>query len=76
VEDLFSTYILIKESRLNYHVVFDNEKYVFSTEENGKPFSSFSFKREHDRWIEQQPLPDEIKEQALDALESYLLKQL
>lgn len=76
MENLFSTLIAVNNQDIKYKVVFDNEKYVFVSEANGREFPSFSFKRQHDQWVDQQVLPAEIKDQAIDALEKYLLKQL
>ena len=75
MENLFSTNITVNNQNLNYRVIFDNDKYVFLSASDNKSFPSFSFKREHDEWLEQELLPVEIKNQAVDALEKYLLKQ-
>lgn len=75
MEDLFSTNIAVDNENVNYRVIFDNEKYVFLSEADNKSFPSFSFKREHDEWLDQELLPAEVKDQAVDALERYLLKQ-
>lgn len=75
MEDLFSTNIAVNNQNVNYRVVFDHEKYVFMSETENKSFGTFSFRREHDRWMDQELLPEEIKKQAIDALEKYLLKQ-
>jgi len=75
VEDLFSTNIAVNNQNINYRVVFDNGKYVFLAEADNKAFPSFSFRREHDQWMDQQSLPEKIKKQAVNALEKYLLKQ-
>ena len=75
MEDLFSTNIAVNNENVNYHVIFDNEKYVFLSEANNKAFPSFSFRREHDEWLDQGLLPTDVKQQAVDALEKYLLKQ-
>jgi hypothetical protein len=75
MEDLFSTNIAVNNENVNYRVIFDNEKYVFISEAENKSFPSFSFRREHDEWLDQELLPPDIKKQAVDALERYLLKQ-
>lgn len=75
MEDLFSTNIAVNNENVNYRVIFDNEKYVFLSEANNKAFPSFSFRRQHDEWLDQELLPPDIKDQAVDALEKYLLKQ-
>jgi hypothetical protein len=75
MEDLFSTNIAVNNQNINYRVVFDDEKYVFLSEADQKEFPSFSFMRDHDEWKDQELLPPEIRNQAVDALERYLLKQ-
>jgi hypothetical protein len=75
MEDLFSTNIAVNNENVSYRVIFDNEKYVFLSEANNKAFPSFSFRREHDEWLDQELLPTDVKQQAVDALEKYLLKQ-
>jgi hypothetical protein len=75
MEDLFSTNIAVNNQNVVYRVVFDHEKYVFLSEADQKEFPSFSFRREHDQWLDQELLAPEIKTQAIDALERYLLKQ-
>ena len=75
MEDLFSTGIVVNNDNVNYRVIFDNEKYIFLSEADNKSFPSFSFSREHDEWLDQELLPPDIKKQAVDALENYLLKQ-
>jgi len=74
MENLFSTTIAIENENVNYHVFFDNEKYVFQSQ-SGKAYPTFSLKREHDEWHNQEFLPSDLKEQAIDALEKYLFKQ-
>ena len=75
MEDLFSTNITVEAENVAYRVVFDNEKYKFHSEGENKNFPSFSFKREHDEWTDDDSLPPEIKTQAINALEKYLMKQ-
>lgn len=76
MENLFSTNIVVNNQNVNYQVIFDKEKYVFVSKAGNKEFSTFSFKRQHDEWAGQELLPNEIKDQAIDALEKYLLRQL
>jgi hypothetical protein len=75
MEDLFSTNIALDNENVNYRVIFDSDKYVFLSEADNKSFPSFSFRRQHDEWLDQELLPPDIKKQAVDALEKYLLKQ-
>lgn len=74
VEDLFSTNITVNSKSTKYHVIFDDERYIFMPEADNTDWS-FSFKREHDEWINQELVSQEIREQALEALDRYLLKQ-
>ncbi|MGZ3949755.1 MAG: hypothetical protein ACXVBZ_00100 [Flavisolibacter sp.] len=75
MEDLFSTNIAVNNESVNYHVTFDKDKYIFIPDGDTKSFPSFSFRREHDQWLDEDALPGSIKEQATDALDRYLLKQ-
>ncbi len=75
MEDLFTTHINIENEDVNFRVMFDQEKYVFLSEGNSKTFSSFAIKREHDEWHDEQALEPQVKEQAIAALEKYLLRQ-
>ena len=74
MEDLFSTNLAVNNQNVSYRVVFDQEKYVFLPE--GKTsFPSFSFRREQDEWHDQERVDPQLKKQAIDALENYLLRQ-
>lgn len=75
MENLFSTTIGINGKNINYRVVFNDDKYIFISEAEQSEFSTFSFKRENDQWMDQELMPPGIKNQALDALEKYLLTQ-
>ena len=75
MEDLFSTNIAVNNENVSYRVTFDDEKYVFLSEAESKSFPSFSFRREHDQWLDDDLVPDDIKEQAIGALDRYLMKQ-
>lgn len=75
MEDIFSTSLAINDQNVNYRVIFEDDKYTFITEEDINDLRTFSFKREKDAWVHQDMLPQEIKKQAEDALEKYLLSQ-
>ena len=75
MEDLFSTNIAVNNQNINYRVIFEDDRYTFISEADNKEFPTFSFKRENDEWHDQELLPPELKKQAVDALEKYLLKQ-
>jgi hypothetical protein len=75
MEALFSTNISVNNKNAVYHVYFDHEKYVFTPEANDNELPSFSFKREHDEWHDQELISPGLKKQAIGALENYLMKQ-
>lgn len=75
MENLFSTNLSVNDKNAVYNVVFDDEKYIFLPESKDKALPSFSFKRQHDEWLDQELLSPEIKTQAVNALEKYLLAQ-
>ena len=75
MEDLFSTNIAVNNQNVNYRVIFEDDRYTFLSEADNKEFPAFSFKRENDEWHDQELLPPDIKKQAIDALERYLLRQ-
>ena len=66
--------ISINNQDIRYRVVFDHEKYNFIPEAGGQ-FPSFSFSREEDVWKDRDAVSPQIKMQALEALDNYLLKQ-
>ena len=74
--DLFSTNIAVNNQNINYRVIFEDDRYTFVSEADNKEFPTFSFKREHDEWLDQNLLPQDIKNQATEALGKYLLRQL
>jgi hypothetical protein len=75
MESLFSTNISINDKNAVYHVFFGQEKYIFQPEAKDNGLPVFSFKREHDEWHDQELLSPQLKKQAIDALEKYLLAQ-
>ncbi len=74
MEDLFSTQLSVNDRQVSYRVIFDHEQYIFRSDEQGVP-TAFSFRREHDEWHEQDPLPSDLRSQAIHALERYLMRQ-
>ena len=75
MEDLFSVALNVNNEEVKYHVVFDHEAYIFTESSGERNLPVFSFRRGHDEWLDQQPAPPELRAQALEALERYLLKQ-
>lgn len=74
--DLFSTHLAVNQQNISYRVIFADERYTFLSEGGQNEFSTFSFKREHDEWLDQNQLPQDLKDQATEALDNYLLQQL
>ena len=75
MESLFTTNINVEDKNASYHVYFDHEKYIFQPEPKEEGLPVFSFKRENDEWHDQDQINPDLKDQAVEALESYLLKQ-
>jgi hypothetical protein len=75
MESLFITNINVNNKNAPYHVYFDHEKYIFFPEPKDNAFPTFSFKRENDEWHDQNLIEPDLKDQAIDVLENYLLKQ-
>ena len=75
MESLFRTNIRVNDKNVIYQVFFDKEKYIFLPAANDKEQPSFSFKREHDEWHDQESVSPQLKNQAINALENYLLAQ-
>jgi len=75
MEDLFSTNISVNNQNIIYRVIFDNDKYVFLSESDQHQFPSFSFRREHDEWLDQELLPPETLNysRVLDRIESRMI---
>ena len=75
MEYLFTTSLATDEKNHMYKVFFDNEKYNFLPQEGDENFNGFSFKREHDEWHDVGTISTQLRKQALQALEEYLLAQ-
>ena len=75
MEFLFTANLSVEEVDAVFEVYFDKEQYVFLPGANDKELPSFSFKREHDEWHEQEQISPQLKTQAINALENYLLAQ-
>jgi hypothetical protein len=75
MEKIFSAHLKANGHEVEYHVVFENEKYIFSTDDSNARVSSFSFGREDNQWIDLDNVEPSLKNQAIDQLEKYLLSQ-
>lgn len=77
MEALFSTNLAINDANVIYQVFEDGGKYVFLSENSDNAFHNFSFVREGDKWneLELNKVPPELKKQAVEALDKYVLQQ-
>ena len=75
MEALFSTNLAINEQNVVYQVYEDQGKYVFLPENSNNAFHSFSFIKDGDQWneLELNLMTPELKKQAVEALNKYLL---
>ena len=72
---LFTATLSANEVDAAYQVYFNQEKYMFLPDTNDKNLSSFSLKREHDEWHDEDLPSPQLRKQAINALEEYLLAQ-
>jgi hypothetical protein len=75
MEELFTTSLKGSGPEGNFKVVFEDEHYRFYPLHNNKHQGSFAFTRQEDEWKEAGHVPTEFKQQAIEALENYLMKQ-
>lgn len=73
MEDLFWTRLNANGVPGDYHIVFENEQYRFYQQGGLEP--SFTFRREHDEWRAANAASEAVKDEAVEALEKYLLRQ-
>lgn len=72
METLFSTDVIINGENESFDVVFENDAYVFQPTGNATPFS---VRRADDEWKVAGSLNNIAQQQAISALERYLLSQ-
>ena len=75
MDTLFSTNISIDDKNMVYQVVFENGKYTFVSEADNNEFPVFSLSRQGDKWNEHEMISPELKKQAVEALDKYLLRE-
>jgi hypothetical protein len=73
MEDLFWTTLSLNGKQTEYHIIFDKEEYCFIPKGDTAP--KFRFRREHDEWHGADEVSEGVKDDAIDALEQYLLRQ-
>lgn len=72
--ELFNTTIIANNQPLPYSVFFANEEYHFQSADESTA-KSFIIKREHDEWHAKKNIDEGLKNNAIAALEKYLLSQ-
>ena len=75
MEYLFTANLATDGKDRLYKVYFDKENYNFLPQANDENPAGFSFKREHDEWQDVGTISPQLRKQALQALEEYLLAQ-
>ncbi|HVG14495.1 MAG TPA: hypothetical protein VM935_06025 [Chitinophagaceae bacterium] len=74
MEKLFTANLLVKGEQVAFEATFSNEQYHFKPVDDQQD-KAFAIKREADEWHEVDPIPEDVKRQAIDALDNYLLAQ-
>ncbi len=75
MEKIFSAHLDVNGKNYEYHVVFEDEKYIFSTDDPNASVPRFSFRREENEWIPVDNIEPGLKQQAISQMEKYLLSQ-
>lgn len=75
MEKLFATNLSVNGENIVYQVVFEDDEYIFTAEAPSASLPVFAFKRQHDEWHELRLLDPGIREQAIEALDRFLLAQ-
>ena len=73
MEDLFWTTLTVNGVKEDYHIIFENEMYCFLPKDES--FDKICYRREHDEWHATDEKSERLKNEAVDALEQYLLRQ-
>jgi len=74
MEHLFSTTMEVEGTQIPFEVVFDHERYIFQPG-GGSDLQEFALERTHDEWKDEGGIAPALRQQAVDALERYLMKQ-
>lgn len=74
MDTLFRTSVIINGQSNSYNVSFADEAYVFTPDGNSDA-PTFRIRREEDQWKLEGDLNDISRQQAVSALEGYLLSQ-
>lgn len=72
---LFSTNLSHNNQNIVYQVIQEGDKYTFVAEAETEEFPAFSFRRQGDQWNELELLPPDLRKQAVESLDKYLLRE-
>jgi hypothetical protein len=75
MEDLFGTQLAVGNQDVTYRVYFEDERYVFQPLPASSLAPAFALIRASDTWKEEGAIPSSLKESAIEALQTYLLRQ-
>ena len=73
MEDLFWTTLSLNGTAGEYHIIFEDEEYRFIPKDSS--VATYRFRREQDEWHAADEESEKVKDNAVDALEKYLLRQ-
>lgn len=72
MDTLFTTELIINDKPQTFAVSFHNESYIFQSINNS---TQFSLQRVEDEWHTIEPIDNQLKNEAMEKLEAYLLSQ-
>jgi hypothetical protein len=77
MEALFSINLAVNGNNVIYQVFEDQGKYVFLSENSANAYHNFSFIKKGEKWIELELdlVPPELKKQAVEALNKFVLTE-
>jgi len=72
MDTLFTAELVQNGQNKIFDVFFEQDRYIFKSQDDE---SEFGIKREDDEWHPDRTLDDQLREAAINQLESYLLSQ-
>ncbi len=73
MEDLFWTTLSINGNPEEYHIIFEEDAYCFIPKDSSS--ATYKFRREHDEWHAIDDGSEKMKDDAVEVLEKYLMRQ-
>jgi len=78
MENIIDLSLPLENRTVQYHVVFENERYTFTAINDDVKPQTFNICREQNEWVSPEPMDEELKKQQLkefnEVAEGYLLK--